>query len=165
MNSINGQVFRFNASKVLELIEHSESAPSQHVIWDDLFTPALWRDDATCNEHGYVDEDGVDPNKIAPRLLWVKDDGVYLMSAGLPLLELDPAHPDGNYAVYAKDFGPDVHIGGDDVSIPIQCLSFREALRAYDEKPVATKSRKAKSARTILIAISADGEHMSIDAD
>ncbi|MFK3983083.1 hypothetical protein ACI2K4_22235 [Micromonospora sp. NPDC050397] len=58
-----------------------------------------------------------------PALLWVKDDGTYLMSNGIPGLPADPTRPDaGHRIVYADGWGSGTRqelghtdeIGGDD---------------------------------------------------
>jgi hypothetical protein len=63
-------------------------------------------------------EDGI---TCTGALIWVHDQGIYLMSGGLPRL-LDPANPESSLIVYAEGWNPDrdgfrrdyTDLGGDD---------------------------------------------------
>ncbi|MBF6173604.1 hypothetical protein [Nocardia blacklockiae] len=87
----------FRAPEVLEITEHAMAA-LQH-------RPSL-----------------VDPHAQTPSLVWVKDDGTYLTSSGLPRQLADPPNPDGwakvAFAIgWGQGTGPelgDTPVGGDD---------------------------------------------------
>ncbi|WP_020525184.1 DUF3085 domain-containing protein [Catelliglobosispora koreensis] len=114
----------FPLTEVLTLAEHAAAAPEH--------SPSF-------TQH----EDGKPGD---PSLVWVKDDGTYLMTNGIPGLLHDPANPESNVVVYAEGWGtgtgPDLNqiddIGGDDFveHIPLderygEFPTFLEALRAY----------------------------------
>jgi hypothetical protein len=90
----------FPLADALRLAEHAAAAPEH--------APSL-------NEQG-------EQVPAGPRLLWVKDEGTYVMSSGLPPLLRDPDNPGSNIVVYADSYGPGTRqelghmeeIGGDD---------------------------------------------------
>jgi len=74
-------ILRFNAADVLRILEHSTKAPKQSDYYDEPIRE--------------------------PSFFLVKDDGIYLMSAGLPADTLeDPAHPERKFVAYAVDYDP-----------------------------------------------------------
>ena len=77
-----------------------------------------------------------------PGLFWVKDQGCYLMSTGLPRL---PGEGTGSKVVYAEDLGPDAGwgfvqsvCGGDDVAELLPADAFDRVFAMVRERPDAT---------------------------
>lgn len=125
---------RFPIEDIRMLMAHSEAAPSQRPAFSDYFDPAHWKPGAKPNSRGYVAEDMVDTSKIAPSLLLVHDDGVYIMSNGKPMLP-DPFRPGRSVVTYALGLGSDADpsqvlaaVGGDDFSERIATASIREVI-------------------------------------
>ncbi len=90
---------RFELSDVVDLAEHAHAAPSHQAYGG---APAV------------------------PALIWVKDDGTYLMSNGRPAL-LDPATGKPHRTVHADGYGPGTEnqlrhteVGGDNFAQTIQ---------------------------------------------
>ena len=78
-----------------------------------------------------IDSGQIDTQRVPPALWIVKDDGIYIVSNGMPKMPgEDPAHPSRMFVVYARGFDPDtdpdVHgaacaaAGGDDFAEPIE---------------------------------------------
>lgn len=129
----------FKVKDVVRLLEHSEQAPLQRVLMEDLVNPEVWKDglESAPAEDLAKDED-VDLSKLPKRLIFVKDDGAYLMSGGLPALP-GKGHP--NHVLYAVGYGPDDDhdrlrddFGGDD---------FAEGIETADVRVILSKSPKA----------------------
>lgn len=107
-------VLDFNIDEVKRIVAHAKAAP-KHMAW-------------------YGEEQGA-------AVLLVKDEGIYLMSNGLPF---DPAEPGDardvrRFVAYAKGFGPKAGydkiraaVGGDDFSEPIPAADFETAIKAGD---------------------------------
>ncbi|MET7949031.1 DUF3085 domain-containing protein [Micromonospora sp. NPDC005324] len=109
----------FNLTETLRLAEHAVSSTEQAQSYTET-------------------EDGI---ACPGALVWVHDEGVYLMSSGLPRLH-DPDRPDSNLLVYADGWNPntdgyrrDVDLGGDD---------FAEHLHLTD--PAAPLIRELRAA-------------------
>ncbi len=93
-----------------------------------------------------------------PSLFLVKDEGVYLMSAGLPADLLHPTLPK-QVVVYAEGCHPDLDtdwyetardvMGGDDSSEPIPTKLFTDALR----DPRAKRIRLILTKRTVRVTV------------
>ncbi|GAA5091446.1 DUF3085 domain-containing protein [Nocardia iowensis] len=89
----------FRLSEVAPIVEHAMSA-SEHTKYPDPN----------------------DDSPAVPSLIWVKDDGTYLLSNGRPRLLADPTQPEGKAQVaYAQNWGPGTGpeigytpVGGDD---------------------------------------------------
>ncbi|MCP2323637.1 hypothetical protein HDA40_002144 [Hamadaea flava] len=75
---------RFPLYEVLKLAEHAVTAP----------------------EHAPSYNPDLAAQPPRPRLMWVKDDGTYMMSSGIPGPLHDPANPESNVVVYADGYGP-----------------------------------------------------------
>ncbi|WP_181722926.1 DUF3085 domain-containing protein [Nocardia gipuzkoensis] len=76
----------FPLSKVLDLAEHAMAAP------------------------GHSRSPYDDPSPTVPSLIWVKDEGIYLMSNGIPRQPGEPGSPEGSArVVYALGHGPETH--------------------------------------------------------
>lgn len=125
---------RFAIIELLPILAHSESADAQRPSFSDVFDPEMWKEGAKPNARGYVESDQVDTGKIPPSVLIVKDDGVYLMSNGTPML-VDPARGTRSVVAYAKGLDPSTGyeviraaVGGDDFAERIQVAAIREAI-------------------------------------
>jgi diguanylate cyclase (GGDEF)-like protein len=114
----------FDLARALRLAEHAVAAP----IHEPSYT-----------EH----EEGV---TCPGALVWVADDGTYLMSGGRPPLLADPDNPTSNVVVHAHGFGPggDRHLlGGTDVGFD----DFAEHLHLTDGDPPLIDLLRAAAAR------------------
>jgi len=132
-------ILRFPFASVLPLVEHSEAAPSQNPDFAHLCDPEFWKEGAKPDQFGYVSEADVDTTKIRPGILLVKDQGIYLMSAGSPGL-LASENPIRHQVVYATGFGPDANheamcdaVGGDDFSERLSCASIRHQAKRVNK--------------------------------
>jgi hypothetical protein len=79
-----------------------------------------------------------------PGLWLVKDQGLYLMSPGVPNLP-DPKNPSRNLVVHAKEAGPSVHIRGDDYVEFLEIEGFTDAVAAGVDEILITISRNSIS--------------------
>lgn len=136
----------FPREKVIELLEHAEAAAERRPTLEQIVTPECWRDDMDSTRRqrlmAEVTADGfafsaeaadVDMAKIPAGLTLVGDQGVYLMSNGLPGL------PTGENVAYAIEVNPRkldfdtwwnakrASFGADDGTVPISA----EAVRAF----------------------------------
>lgn len=106
----------FPRERVLALLEHAEAAPDRRVTLEQTVSAENWRDDLPADRRALLDgeagEDGfafsarkedVDMAKIAPGLILVGDQGVYLMSNGVPGL---PVSKRGDNVAYANEVNP-----------------------------------------------------------
>jgi hypothetical protein len=132
-------ILRFPFAAVLELVEHSEAAPSQNPDFAHLCDPEFWKPDAKPDHFGYVSAVDVDTSKIKPGLLVVKDQGIYVMSPGNPGL-LVSQEPVRHKVVYAEGFAPDCDheamcdaVGGDDFSERLDCASIRHQAKRVNK--------------------------------
>ncbi|MFG3621276.1 hypothetical protein [Nocardia sp. NPDC047654] len=76
----------FPLSKVIDLAEHAMAAP------------------------GHTRSPFDDPGPAVPSLIWVKDQGIHLMSNGIPRQPGEPGSPEGMArVVYALGHGPKTH--------------------------------------------------------
>lgn len=123
-------LLRFAIAELLPILTHSETATAQKPSFEDLLNPDVWKAGATANAGGYVDADQVDTAKLEPSILFVKDEGVYLMSNGTPMLP-DAARPGRSLVLYAEGLGATADyelvreaVGGDDFAerLPISLL-------------------------------------------
>jgi hypothetical protein len=77
----------FRVKDVVRLLEHSEQAPLQRVLMEDLINPAVWKAGLASAPAGELaSSEDIDLSKLPKRLIFVKDEGAYLMSGGLPAL-------------------------------------------------------------------------------
>ncbi len=132
--STRATALRFAIIDILPILAHSEAADAQCASFSDIFDPEMWKPGAKPNAAGYVESDQIDTSKIAPSILVVKDDGVYLMSNGKPM-QVDPAHGTRSVVAYAKGLDPSAGydviraaVGGDDFAERIQVAAIREAI-------------------------------------
>jgi hypothetical protein len=105
----------------LRLAEHAAAAPAHF--------PAL-------SEH-------LDGLTCLGALVWVADDGTYLMSSGDPGLRTDPADPHSNAVVYADGFGPGADLRGTDIGAD----DFAEHLHLRDSEPASLTTLRAAATR------------------
>lgn len=106
----------FDRAHVLKLLAHAEAATIRHPSLEQMVDPDYWRVDMPAERRRLLDKDAaenggfafsatrddVDPAKIAPALLLVGDEGVYLMSNG----DGRPDIPDG-HVCYAVEANPE----------------------------------------------------------
>lgn len=94
----------FKVNEVRRLVEHSKAAKKHNPSYKDLFNPAYHRGGKVIEKDGWPDRDNIDIDKIPAGLLLVKDQGVYLLSNGSPLLLVEGT---GGYVVaYAREADP-----------------------------------------------------------
>jgi Protein of unknown function (DUF3085) len=124
---------RFNIEEVRALVEYSLNCKQHSPTFGQLFDPAIAKEGVVLKEDQYLQKDQVDKSKVPAALSWVKDEGSYLMSNGIPRLLKDPKDPNSMaQVVYAKGFGPDADhdhvrhaLGGDDF---VECLKLNDDL-------------------------------------
>jgi hypothetical protein len=86
---------------------------------------------------------GVTPG---PGLWLVHDAGIYLMSNGMNPHLPNPNRPESSLVIYAKGYGPDVHVPGDDYVEFLELAIFEGAIKDGCD----------------LIVISLTGTHMDV---
>lgn len=101
----------FVASDVAKLVEHAKGCSEFRVSTTDLFDPAMHKGGKVIDEKGspvgrggWPDADNIDKSKLRPSLWLVGDQGVYLMSNGIPALP--DAGGGANQVVYAQECDP-----------------------------------------------------------
>jgi hypothetical protein len=124
---------RFKLHGVRALVAHALACKEHNPTFDQLFNPLI----AKAGVVMVVDEPllpkDVDKSKVPASLAWVKGEGSYLMSNGIPGLLKDPKDPNSSdQVVYAEGFGPDADndhvqraLGGDDFLV---CLELNDDL-------------------------------------
>ncbi len=114
-------LLRFKVSDLMPLVRHAESATE-------------WRKD-------------YDGKSVGPALLLVHDDGIYMMSSGLPH-QPNASKPDHCHVVYATGFRPeDGHVGGDDYVEYLRLDEFRKFLAAETIDIIMTPEHMTIEAR------------------
>lgn len=137
----------FKTSDVLRCVEHALKAPKWSMAYEEGSIPP------------------------APALLFVHDQGVYLMSNGIPLDQTDPANPESHsYVAYAEGCNPNIGdfddwygtsrdlVGGNDfaevIAIvsdwPSLCAEFNELHIEVTEntlEAIFTKPKKRKKVK------------------
>jgi hypothetical protein len=129
---------QFDLDEVRRVVLHAKTAPAH----------ALWYGEA-----------------LGPRVLLVKDEGIYLMSNGQPRDMLD-GRPDAlgaqSFVAYAKGYDPRLvtdpgmlheqcraAVGGDDFSEPLELAGFEEAIA--DPKTVGIALRVTRRDISIIV--------------
>lgn len=125
----------FPLDDLCPLLNHAWQAGRRRPTFDQLFEAEYRLDGRTIGlEQGTPTQDDIDPSRIPPGLTLVGDQGVYLMSNGLPM-EWDDAAGRAR-VVYALGINPDQQafddwwrakndlFGGDDGAIPIPAEAF-----------------------------------------
>ena len=94
----------FKASEVRRLMEHSKAAKQHRPSYKDLYNPEYHLGGKILTKNGWPDSDNIDHSKIPAGLLLVKDQGVYILSNGLPPLLVEGETR--NVVAYAKEADP-----------------------------------------------------------
>lgn len=126
----------FVVAELLPLLDWAESNPPS-TLFQDLLDPNMWKE-GTVPEVGkfFTDpiatQDDIDESKIPPHLLFVKDEGIYLM-AGTKNRQPGPDPEDARCAVaYAEGYGPGIHVSGDDFGERIGCGEIRSMIAGHE---------------------------------
>ena len=122
----------FNGEDVRVLYEHAKAAVEHRVTFEMLCNPAYLKQGVTLKKGEYAKDEQIDKSKIPPSMVFVKDQGVYLMSSGIPGL---PGEGSLNRVVYAKGLGKDADYddiahaaGGDDFAESLPLSMFDQAM-------------------------------------
>jgi len=119
-NEVEMARLHFDRAGVLELLAHAEAAPSRRKVFGQA-------------------------GPVMPGLILVADEGVYLLSNGVPMLR-NPDNRDANKVVYAREADPtkmaegdcraakNLIWGCDDGSEYISARDVRDALATYQER-------------------------------
>lgn len=121
MNTV-GNVVRFPLEEVIRLVQHGQTYRQCSPSLGHMFGGAYRKDGQDLRMDGsrWPEMDDVDPTKVAPYVVLVKDQGVYLMSAstvllcedGKPLLAGDGRARRGEvvrpFMVYAEGMNPEI---------------------------------------------------------
>ncbi len=146
----------FNLADVKPLIEHAKAAPEQQPTFGQLADETLWKPGAKPGPYGTVEASELDPSKLMPSLLFVKDRGAYLMSAGTP----GQMSGDGEkrVVVYAAGCDPEKDeewwdecrhkCGGDDFAESLSVAMFEQAM---SQTPGAKRLVITLTTRTIKV--------------
>nr|WP_249110569.1 DUF3085 domain-containing protein [Neokomagataea anthophila] len=93
----------FDNAALLKLLQHSFEAQTRNPNFVQLGDKSLRKPGQTQKDYGSLDD--VDLTKVPPGLWLVGDEGVYVMSNGLPALKNDDSGT-GSVCVYAKEADP-----------------------------------------------------------
>ena len=99
-------IIRFNLDDIKPLVEHALASKKHRLTFGMMFDPKYHHDDVVLPEGAMPRDAHIDPTKVKPFLLLAKDDGVYLVSSGLPLL---PGKDTASQCAYAHGMGPGSH--------------------------------------------------------
>ncbi|MDF2461769.1 MAG: hypothetical protein K0Q43_4 [Ramlibacter sp.] len=77
------KTLKFAIEPVVKLAQHAMAAPERTFGYDVLFEPKHHKGGKVKEVDGWPDKANIDMATIGPALLLVKDQGVYLMSAGV----------------------------------------------------------------------------------
>ena len=112
-------VFHFPLKDIAALVAHSRAAPTRQLSYAERFDASLARPGATPQQFGGYSDANIDMTRLVPCLFLVKDNGLYLMSPGIPKLP-NPTDPKRHLVVQSVETrGGDPHnnaaaAGGDD---------------------------------------------------
>lgn len=101
--------FDFQPEAVLRLVEHALGTPQHFPADHDLEDGSIYHGGSVIRlASGKPDYRAIDLGIVAPALMLIKDQGVYLMSNGLPILRDPdfPDDPDASLVVYADGCDP-----------------------------------------------------------
>lgn len=122
----------FNGAEVRRLFEHAKGSKEQSPTFGMMLDKKCHKEGVTIPKDGYPTSDQIDYSKVPAHLQLVKDDGVYLMSSGIPRLKGDETH---NHVVYAKGFGRGADwdkvraaMGGDDFVEGLELSFWQQAI-------------------------------------
>lgn len=134
-----GGTLTFKAGEVRRLLGHSKAAREHRPSYEDLFEPAYHKGGVVkLDANKWPDSDNIDRLRIPAGLQLVGDQGVYLMSNGLPAL-LEDKSATRNIVAYALESDPRSELddwydakrsimGGDDCVITLPAVMFEQAL-------------------------------------
>jgi hypothetical protein len=124
----------FKTADFLPIHEHAKGSSDFRLSFSDLADKSLLKAGETMPKRGWAEESQIDKSKIGPRILLVKDQGCYLMSAGIPALT---GTGTANAVAYAEGLGPDCDYedlrcacGGDDFAEPLPLSMFDQAMKS-----------------------------------
>lgn len=129
----------FKAREVRRLLEHSRAAREHRPSYEDLANPAYHKGGGVkLDASGWPDSDNIDPTRVPAGLLLIADQGVYLMSNGLPALLAEPGGT-RNAVAHALESDPGAEgddwydakrsiMGGDDCVITLPAEMFERVL-------------------------------------
>ncbi|MEY2117307.1 DUF3085 domain-containing protein [Rhodanobacter sp. FW106-PBR-R2A-1-13] len=128
----------FSIAELLPILDHAEAAPAQSITFEQLFDKKLWKP-GTTSKTGYCREEDIDQSKVPKGVLFVKDEGCYLMSGGAPRQRVKPDE-DRCVVTYADGCDPVKNddcwertrelCGGDDFGMAIPVQLIRSAIAA-----------------------------------
>lgn len=135
----------FPIAELLPILDHAEAAPAQSVSFSQMFDKTLWKPGTVPADGGYCRTEDIDQSKLKPQIFIVKDDGVYIMSAGQPR-QLIAQGEKRCVVSYADGCDPDKnpdcweHVralcGGDDFGLDVPTALLRQAI---SRKPAAKR--------------------------
>ena len=134
-------MIRFAWAAIAPLLAHAEAAPSQSPSYTQRTDPRYWKPGAIPDEDGAAEVEDMDVAKLPPALWFVKDDGCYLLSAGVPL-QLEPG-TDNRLVVYAEgldrtaDYDHIREVGGGNDFVEVLTTDEIRQLVAPEESPKA----------------------------
>lgn len=133
-------ILTFDKNEVAKLVTHAKAAKNHSPSYEDLFNAAYHRGGVVKEINGWPDRGNIDDALIPAALHLVKDQGVYLMSNGIPILPRGNGKP-GSEVAYAREASPTVMefddwyenaariMGGDDSVTTLPVEMFGEELR------------------------------------
>lgn len=142
-------ILEFAAEEVAVLLEHSRRCAKHQPSFDQLYDPKYRFDGKVPTDQDSPTSDDVDLLRIPWGLSLVADDGVYLISSGLPrdIITPDTRNPENGRSrvAYAKGINPELEVfdtwwdrkryvcGVDDQVVPIDGEALVTALSASGE--------------------------------
>lgn len=96
-------ILTFDREHLKRLVASAKAATERSPVYDQLFEPQYRKDGKAPPEDAFPTFDDIDPTKIPPGLLFVADQGVYLMSNAKVELPKGGKHD----VAYAKEADPD----------------------------------------------------------
>ena len=149
----------FPIAAIAAIARHAVEAREHSHGYDVLFDPAFHKGGKVVEKDGWPDKDNIDKAKLRPALELVKDQGVYVMSNGLPALPVG----DGSNVAYAEEANPKKLafdtwwdnarriMGGDDTVITL--FGFPEAVLKAEKDGAAAIKLKVTSRAVSLEAV------------
>lgn len=137
-------ILTFDNAALLKLLQHSFEAETRNPNFVQLGDKSLRKPGQTQKDYGSHED--VDLTKVPPGLWLVGDEGVYVMSNGLPALKND-ASGKGSVCVYAKEADPtrnaeearivkEMTFGGDDGCDFMEGEGLLRLLLAAPDRPL-----------------------------
>lgn len=126
-------ILTFDIEQARRIFDHAAVASRHRVTVEQLYDPALYTDGKiTIQDDGRPDDANLDFSLVPPQVFLVKQDGVYLESAGLPALTamgLDiRAYAEGCNPRHDVDWAEIAHtlLGHSDLTMPIPVQWFSD---------------------------------------